>query len=77
MVNSASVLLCTSSTSTPGASSVSVSFPVARSTWKTHYTFVSFVGKSTRLFVTYQVGDDSANNVGTRQWQTALLYNLG
>lgn len=38
MVNFASVL---SSTSTPGASSVSVSLPFARSTWKTHYDQVS------------------------------------
>lgn len=33
----ASVLLFTSSTVTPGASSVSVKVPFSRSTWKTHY----------------------------------------
>lgn len=35
--NSASVLLRTSSTLTPGASSVSVRVPRWRSTWKTHW----------------------------------------
>jgi hypothetical protein len=34
--NAASVLFLTSSTSTPGATSVSVSVPRLRSTWKTH-----------------------------------------
>lgn len=36
-LNLAPVLLMTSSTSTPGASSVSSNWPLTRSTWKTHY----------------------------------------
>ena len=74
-VNLAPVLLRTSSTSIPGASSVKVSSPVSRLTWKTHYTPLAEIPESVRRD-TYQVGDDRANNIGPSQRQTALLNNL-
>lgn len=75
IVNFASVLLCTSSTSTPGASSVSVSSPVVRSTWKTHYDRSAWLSFQL-ISWTYQISNDGADNIGARQRQTALLHDL-
>lgn len=66
MMNLAPVLLRTSSTSTPGASSVRVSSPVSRLTWKTHYVLL-VSSLPLKLGFTYQVGDNSANNISASQ----------
>lgn len=82
-VNLASVLLRTSSTSTPGASSVSVSSPVFRLTWKTHYSpsqspasIIQLISTGSIHVCTHQVCNNRANHVRSCQWQTALLHDL-
>ena len=87
-LNWASVLARTSSSSTPGANSVSVKPPpFSRSTSKTHCkcrvyelacgTRKTRPGGGGGQWQSYQLSDNRADNLGPRQRQMTLLYNLG